>query len=237
MISQLNHKRLDAASVSNDSSFLLFAEKATDTHEPLHYFLSQLSGYSENLSMMVRGSESDYIDNIRKAQRFIGLKQEVGTFRCLILEDMDKFSLPAINSCLKMIEEPIGSTIVVITTNNISALPSTIISRCHQIYISSNSHEQIELSSYSEALAVIAGDGITTAKLSKDIKSDRLRALLNELMQILKFASNNQLIESNIYTYDLELLMNLEDMLTKNVNTKLLFLRLILQLKPVSVTI
>jgi len=66
-------------------------------------------------------------------QRFIKLHQNQKT--AVIVKNIEKSSLPALNALLKNLEEPPQNIIFVLTTKNLSRIIPTIVSRCQVIKI------------------------------------------------------------------------------------------------------
>jgi len=80
--------------------------------------------------------ELQTIEKVREMQRFIKLHQNQKT--AIIVKNIEKSSLPALNALLKNLEEPPQNIIFILTTDNSSHLISTITSRCQVIKIKKN---------------------------------------------------------------------------------------------------
>ena len=70
------------------------------------------------------------IDQIRDMKRKIVLKLAGTGHRVFIISNADKLTIPASNSLLKLLEEPPGRTVLILTTSKPGALLKTIVSRC-----------------------------------------------------------------------------------------------------------
>ncbi len=72
-----------------------------------------------------------WIDQLREARKnFFYFSYGPGNRVCII-EDADKFTLPAAANLLKILEEPPDKLVFVLNTSHPSRLPATILSRCH----------------------------------------------------------------------------------------------------------
>lgn len=73
------------------------------------------------------------IAQIRELQEHLVLKPYEGRCKVAILEAADRMTEEAANALLKTLEEPEGSSLLVLVTANPTALPPTIVSRCQEI--------------------------------------------------------------------------------------------------------
>lgn len=98
----------------------------------------------EDIMRMVQGSDKiDVIDNVfclddeskfgvgelRKVQNQMMISSN-SEYKILYLENIERLSVPALNSILKILEEPPRNTLFFLTTSNINNVLDTIISRC-----------------------------------------------------------------------------------------------------------
>ncbi len=72
------------------------------------------------------------IERIRELRRTTKIKP-TGKYRIIVLSDADRMTMEASNSLLKILEEPPGSTYLILTSSRPNALLSTILSRCQEI--------------------------------------------------------------------------------------------------------
>jgi len=70
------------------------------------------------------------VDQIRELGEFLSLTAQKAKQKIVIIECADKMNINAANSLLKNLEEPSGSTVIILISHRIQALPATIISRC-----------------------------------------------------------------------------------------------------------
>lgn len=64
--------------------------------------------------------------------------------RICIIEDADQMNIETSNAFLKTLEEPPADTVIILTTNNLSSLLPTIVSRCQTIYFQPVTPQVIE---------------------------------------------------------------------------------------------
>ncbi len=73
------------------------------------------------------------IEQIREIIEKISLKPVEGTHRIFILPDAEKLTLPAMQSSLKVLEEPPPSGVIILTATSAAQLLPTILSRCQEV--------------------------------------------------------------------------------------------------------
>jgi len=84
------------------------------------------------------------IDQLRAMQRELSLRPYEAPRKACIIEPAERMSVNAANSLLKTLEEPPGSAIIILLTENAGMLLPTIRSRCQLIRFSSLSPENIQ---------------------------------------------------------------------------------------------
>jgi DNA polymerase-3 subunit delta' len=77
--------------------------------------------------------ESIKIEQVRALKREVVLAPYESRYRVLILRHMDRASVEAANSLLKLLEEPPAHAVIVLTAVDVEALPATIVSRCQRL--------------------------------------------------------------------------------------------------------
>lgn len=70
------------------------------------------------------------VEQIRELGEFLSLTAHKAKQKIVIIENADKMNVNAANSLLKNLEEPSGSTLIMLISHRIQALPATLISRC-----------------------------------------------------------------------------------------------------------
>jgi DNA polymerase-3 subunit delta' len=77
--------------------------------------------------------ESIKIEQVRALKREAVLAPYESRYRVFILRHVDRASVEAANSLLKLLEEPPAHAVIVLTAVDIEALPATIVSRCQRL--------------------------------------------------------------------------------------------------------
>lgn len=116
--------------------------------------------------------ESISIETIRELQSTLAYGQDATQKRFIIILNAHQLTLPAQQSCLKLLEEPSPNTYFILATSQPEKLLPTIHSRCYFFYHSSvdtgelkyESHQQLltELSSMSYGQLVQQSESIST---------------------------------------------------------------------------
>ncbi|EKD26092.1 MAG: DNA polymerase III, delta' subunit protein [uncultured bacterium] len=81
---------------------------------------------SGKIRQMKKEAVSDFI-------KFLNFKSYRGGYKVVVIEDCDRLSDSSANALLKSLEEPPGYSVIILTTNQLSNLLPTIISRCQLI--------------------------------------------------------------------------------------------------------
>jgi DNA polymerase-3 subunit delta' len=76
------------------------------------------------------GSRQIRIEQVRKLIQFAGRTPALGSRKILLIGPAELMNSSAANALLKSLEEPSESTTLLLSCNNVSALPATIRSRC-----------------------------------------------------------------------------------------------------------
>ena len=83
------------------------------------------------------------IDQIRDMQKSIYRKPVEGRYKVYVIEQAEKMTEEAQNSLLKILEEPLGDTLILLTTSNKSQLLPTIASRCNIVNINGVKEDEV----------------------------------------------------------------------------------------------
>lgn len=75
------------------------------------------------------GKKNISIEQIREFVKDLGLSSFLGFYKIGVIKEADNLSIEAANALLKILEEPKEKVVIILTTNNLEAIPSTIISR------------------------------------------------------------------------------------------------------------
>lgn len=84
------------------------------------------------------------IDSIRQIKREIYLTAQANKKKVFLISDADKMTLEGANSLLKILEEPPGNSLIILTTSRPNSLPPTIVGRCQKIQFDDISEKDME---------------------------------------------------------------------------------------------
>jgi DNA polymerase-3 subunit delta' len=84
------------------------------------------------------------IEQVRALQREAILAPYEGRYRVLILRQLDRASIEAANSLLKILEEPPAHVVLALTASDVGALPATIVSRCQRLDLRPAAYNTLE---------------------------------------------------------------------------------------------
>ncbi|WP_036463769.1 hypothetical protein [Mycoplasmopsis sturni] len=112
----------------------------------------------------------------------------------VIIKNIENCSLNGLNSILKSIEEPKDNVVIILTTNNISQLLTTIISRSFVVNIANDHQKEIyqqlqkdnELTEFSELLSYFYPSVIQVKKLNNDKNFELLQKMIQAFEQSLQ---------------------------------------------------
>lgn len=176
------------------------------------------------------------IEQVRRAQNFLGYKSYYGAFKSVIIENAERMNSETQSCFLKTLEEPKGKTVIFLLTSKPDFLLPTIFSRCQHIkffYKVSNELSESEKKTMQELKKIIYSDLAEKFKYAKNVNLEEgnFNKILNILQKyfrqlllskisainftekkypISKIKNNLELIEDLIYKSD-----------TANVNKKL----------------
>ena len=177
------------------------------------------------------------VAQIREVNNFLSLKSYYGGFKTVIIENAERMNTEAQNSFLKTLEEPKGSTLIILISSKPELLLPTIFSRCQTITFFptqkySASTEQKKL--LQELLPVISSELAIKFQYAKkvNLEGDNFAAILEALQ---RYFRNEMLVkigvvkQQEVSSYSLEKLKKIinlierlhQQMLTANANAKL----------------
>ena len=84
---------------------------------------------------LLESETSIKIEDVRELERILSLKPYDSPPKICLIKEAEKLTLEAQGALLKILEEPPGETIFILTTRGETNLLPTIISRCQQIYL------------------------------------------------------------------------------------------------------
>ena len=150
-------------------------------------------GHPDYHSLQPEGS-SLKIDQIRLWHSFFRYSPDLGRHQVFLLEQPELLTVPAANSLLKVLEEPVPGTVFLLVTEDESLLLQTIVSRCRVVFFREARQNRVEVAAddqiddqkASSKIAALLRDG-TPAELLKEVRllgNDRPAAqrLLQDLL-------------------------------------------------------
>lgn len=73
------------------------------------------------------------VDQVRELLRFVSLAPYEGKYRVVILTNFEDATISAANALLKTLEEPPPNAVIILTSESVESMLSTIVSRCELI--------------------------------------------------------------------------------------------------------
>ena len=133
------------------------------------------------------------IDQIRQATQALQQTPLYGSIKVVLIEAADQMTLPAANSLLKILEEPPGNSLLLLTTAAIWHLPPTVRSRCQRLSLSPPTAEQaqhwlqaergMDAEAARRALQLSDGKAISAFTLERKGSLSMLQALVHSFDQ------------------------------------------------------
>lgn len=74
------------------------------------------------------------IESVRQIEEFLSLQPLEGRYKVVILRNAEKMNKSAANAFLKTLEEPPSNSTIILTCENVDALPEPLISRAFKVY-------------------------------------------------------------------------------------------------------
>ncbi len=91
---------------------------------------SFLNGSSRSLLIVEPSGSAVKIESIHKIDSFLSLTPAYPGYRFIIIDEASSMNASAANALLKMLEEPLGKTVFILTASNTGMLLPTVVSRC-----------------------------------------------------------------------------------------------------------
>ena len=104
-----------------------------------------------------------YVEDIRNLKSYLSLKPYFGPYKFVIINDADRLVSEAANSFLKMLEEPLPFTVMILVSSKPKFILPTVLSRCEKVSFLPSGEKVIDkktAESINEFLSV-AKQGIT----------------------------------------------------------------------------
>ena len=117
-----------------------------------------------------------------------------GGYKVGVILYADRLTEPAANAFLKTLEEPPGSSLLLLVTNSVQNLLPTIVSRCQRIVLSAVQEEE---GPWQVALLDILRRGPPQDSIEVLIQSGRLKAILNDVKKAVSAEDESDEDEAN----------------------------------------
>jgi len=137
--------------------------------------------------------EAISIDQIRSLKSFLLLTSLKGHGKVGIINPADSMTYPAVNSLLKILEEPPEDTLLILLTDSINKLPNTIVSRVQIITVENPTKQQTlewlnnsnEAENWNDIINIFGCRPVLLNKLGHTYLSERIETVSNELHRLL----------------------------------------------------
>ncbi|MDG2296825.1 MAG: hypothetical protein P8L75_01405 [Gammaproteobacteria bacterium] len=137
--------------------------------------------------------ETISIDQIRSLKSFLLLTSLKGHGKVGIINPADSMTYPAVNSLLKILEEPPEDTLLILLTDSINKLPNTIVSRVQIITVENPTKQQTlewlnnsnESENWNDIINIFGSRPVLLNKLGHTYLSERIETVSNELHRLL----------------------------------------------------
>ena len=137
--------------------------------------------------------ETISIDQIRSLKSFLLLTSLKGHGKVGIINPADSMTYPAVNSLLKILEEPPEDTLLILLTDSINKLPNTIVSRVQIITVENPTKQQTlewlnnsnEAENWNDIINIFGCSPVLLNKLGHTYLSERIETVSSELHRLL----------------------------------------------------
>ena len=181
----------------------LACEKCNDCRKVLENKYGDIIRYDGKETSIKKG-DIEYIQDTFKKSSL------EGKAKIYIIENIESATKEAMNTLLKMLEEPTSGIYAIFTTNNISRVLPTILSRCQVIDIKADSKEVIYKalikSNIPEEAAKILTYLSASEEEAKNLYDERFEYMQTEVINFIE----------DLYTKRMNLIINVQTNLLKN---------------------
>ena len=181
----------------------LACEKCNDCRKVLENKYGDIIRYDGKETSIKKG-DIEYIQDTFKKSSL------EGKAKIYIIENIESATKEAMNTLLKMLEEPTSGIYAIFTTNNISRVLPTILSRCQVIDIKPDSKEVIYKalikSNIPEEAAKILTYLSASEEEAKNLYDERFEYMQTEIINFIE----------DLYTKRMNLIINIQTNLLKN---------------------
>jgi len=99
-----------------------------------------------NLSIIDAREEKEIkVESIRGLKSFMSLSSGGDGHRVAIIKNADKLNASASNAILKLLEEPSGNKVIILTTSNVGSLLPTIVSRTERLRVFTKEEKYVSI--------------------------------------------------------------------------------------------
>ncbi|MFU0827751.1 MAG: DNA polymerase III subunit delta' [Lachnoclostridium sp.] len=168
-----------------------------------HSCIQAASGNHPDIIRVTHEKVSIGVDDVRiQVNNDIPIKPYSSPYKIYIIDEAEKLTEAAQNALLKTIEEPPAYAVLILLTNNLSALLPTILSRCITLKLKAVDSEQIKqflmteykIPDYQAELSAAFAQG-NVGKAIKYASSDEFIELKDEVLHLLKYLDQMKLYE------------------------------------------
>lgn len=96
-----------------------------------------------DLDGSVKKNKSISIDEVRKAIEF-SMASPTGKYKIIVFDGIENMSISAVNSILKLVEEPLPGLYIFLVARNLYRIPKTLKSRCMKFFVEKPSLEDFK---------------------------------------------------------------------------------------------
>ena len=161
--------------------------------------------------------ETISIDQIRSLKSFLLLTSLKGHGKVGIINPADSMTYPAVNSLLKILEEPPEDTLLILLTDSINKLPNTIVSRVQIITVENPTKQQTlewlnnsnEAENWNDIINIFGCRPVLLNKLGHTYLSERIETVSNELHRLLTKKINPSQLANSWKSEELEINLRL----------------------------
>jgi len=143
---------------------------------------------------LIIGLNSIGIEKIRELEKRLALKPYESEVKVTIINEAEKLTLPAQNSLLKILEEPPGNSLIILTAPQKNFLLPTIISRCKIIRLKEKvgilTDKNLNLSKISKIQRKNKGECLKIARLYSNTKDQAINFCQQLLLKEREFFLN-----------------------------------------------
>jgi DNA polymerase III gamma/tau subunit len=136
------HAFLIYGSSGSGKTFLLNQIRNTILNMSSSYKKDSIDQCSDSFVVNTSSQGIITVDEIREIKRWFSLTAVKSKYKVVLINDVDKMNSTASNAFLKILEEPVGNGVILLSTSNISALLPTLKSRCVKIKLRKKTQEE-----------------------------------------------------------------------------------------------